>query len=620
MYNEKYIKLFNESIYQSYLNSTDKMDYLLDKYIRRYTDVDVDGELLVLKESLDHYVLKKISENKDYIKTKSFSNYYRFISKIIKYIPTELVTNPVFYYRSIVESACDLYESDKNVFPIYARNVKVMNNKVSRLNDMIKNNELLSQNDLNFLCRYYAGRRKFDDNYSNLITYIYTYLGNKSGLTCSYEVLDAISTYLPFEYKPRELEEIAIYSENNKRFKFNPKDVRIVFTDVRCGNKWNGPGVSCGNKPIVYLNRKMFKNMNFDSINDSSKAYLKQGSDFTFMMIVAYHELTHQMQFAKAKAKNLTEEGVIYSINSLINGELCDYNMNHDNDDIEIDATKIGWDVCRSFYNKHYKRNDIQKLSSNCYVNSHSTRTRYGTAIKKFKDGRIMEKDIYDVSVLSQLVSKKPEILDFFPCLKRIYNDDGSINQSIIYESNFGSTIYGKKYMLYLLRNNMFDNISFSNVSDYNLSYFFENIYQAVNNNHSVIELMDYTSRHGSDGEQKKVIDDENVRNMILKNMFEDFYKTIVFYKKFSSNDKFKSTLQFYNKSLRNNILAKFSGSVNLLNGMVELSTREQIDILNKVVKKAREIGVSDDCVDYFDHHRQKLIEKKNTTNRINNI
>ena len=615
MYNEEFIELFDEYIYQNYLNDMDKLDYLMEQYIKRYTDDNVDGELLAFKESLDHYILKKISENRDYVKTKSFSNYYKFISKIYYYIPTELVTNPVFRYRSVVETACNLYETDKNVFPIYARNVKAMNNKVDCLNDRIKNNELLTQSDLDFLCRYYAGRRNYDDNFSNLITYIYTYLGKRTGLKCSYEVLDAINTYLPFEYNPQELDEVSINS------KFNPRNVRIVFTDIHNGKMWDSPGCSCGNKPIVFMNRKMFKNIDFDSINDSSKAYLKRGSDFTFMMIVAFHELTHQMQFTKAMAQNLTEEGVMYSIHSLINGELCDYKKNHDNDDIEIDATKVGWDVCRSFYHSHYKKNDIERLSRNCYINGHTTRTRYGTAIKEFKNGKIMEKDVYDVSVLSQLVSKKPEILCIFPCLKKIYNEDGSINQNVIYDSNFGSKIYGKKYMLYFLRNKMFDNIDFSKVSDFNLSHLFENIYQAVNNGYSVMELMNYTNRHDSDGEQKKVVDDEKVKNMILKNMFEDFYSAREFYRKYyNNNKKFGSTLHYYADSLKNNILKLFSSSVKLTNGMAELPSDEQIDILNRVIKKAREIGVSEECIDFFDRRRKKLVEDENATIRTNNI
>ena len=51
-----------------------------------------------------------------------------------------------------------------------------------------------------------------------------------------------------------------------------------------------------------------------------------------------------------------------------------------------------------------------------------------------------------------------------------------------------------------------------------------------------------------------------------------------------------------------------------------ELPSDEQIDILNRVIKKAREIGVSEECIDFFDRRRKKLVEDENATIRTNNI
>jgi hypothetical protein len=91
-----------------------------------------------------------------------------------------------------------------------------------------------------------------------------------------------------------------------------------------------------GDFQLIFMNREMFKNADFDSIEDSNKSYKKTGSDFTFMMIVAYHEMTHQLQKVKTKAYNLTDQGYMYLTHNILNGELCDYRKNHDNDDIEI--------------------------------------------------------------------------------------------------------------------------------------------------------------------------------------------------------------------------------------------------------------------------------------------
>ena len=612
MYNETFINMYKEERYLKILGSPSQLDVLANGYTRKYKESDVDGYILAFKESLDHYVLKRISEDNNFVKTPEFRNYFNYIKKIIKEIPTELATNLVLCNIDILRTASEIYEpNDQNAFAYYLRYQKSMNKRVDNLNKKIKNNILLTQDEINFLCSYYAGRRKYDENYSNLITYIFTYFGKQYGLKCSYEVLDAIFTYLPFEYNPEEIKEVSLGS------KFESKSVRIFFTDIRNGKKWDGPGVSTKNS-IVFMNRKMFKDVNFDSIDDSRRAYLKKGKDFTFMMIVAYHELTHQLQDAKSRASNLTKQGVMSAMKNIINGELCDYKNNHDNDDIEIDATDVGWRVCRSFFIKHYQRGDKEKLSSNCYVNSNSTKTRYGTAIKTFDDGRIMEKDIYDVSILTRIISKCPKILGYYPCLKKIYSSDGSINQNILFSQNFGFQLYGRKYMLYLLRNGELNNISFDGISDYDLLHFLENIHQAVVNSHRTMQLIDYTDRHNNDGEQKKVIDDEKVKDAILKNSFEDFYNAIKIYRKFSNNDQLKSTVKFYVKDLRNCILSDFSDKVSLLNGMKELSIDEQIDLLGEVVKKAREIGVSEECIKYFDNRRIKLKEMKNNNQRAN--
>lgn len=287
MYNDSFINCFDRKNYDNIFLNEQKLNELKDIYILKYKNgIDVNGEALAFKESLDHYVLKNIIANKNFLNTRGFHNYFKFIQDICRVYPTERCTNPLF---QIPDSKLEqVFAVSGGDYKDFTNRIQMTNNHIKQIINTVSCGGLVGQEELNMVCQYYADGRKYDDNYNKLITYIFSQLPKSDYLKCSYQVLDSIFTYLPFEYRPEEMKEIS-------KGDFDSKNIRVIFTDTRGKNKLNGPGVSMNNRPIVYMNRNFFENINFKSIDDYKKTFLHKGSDFTFMMIVAFHEITHQL-------------------------------------------------------------------------------------------------------------------------------------------------------------------------------------------------------------------------------------------------------------------------------------------------------------------------------------
>lgn len=611
MYNDSFIKCFDIGNYNSVLSNPQKLDELKDIYLSKYKEgIDISGNALAFKESLDHYVLKNIMASKKVLNTTEFKNYFNYIQEICRLYPTERCTNPLF---QIPDSKLEqVFLVSGGDYKDFISRKQMTDDHIKQIMNTISYGGLVSQEELNKVCQYYAGNRKHDDNYEKLITYIFTELPKSEYLKCSYQVLDSIFTYLPFEYKPEEMKEIS----NDD---FNPKNIRVIFTDTSGNSKFKGPGVSLGNKPIVYMNRNFFENINFKSIANSEKTFLHKGDDFTFMMIVAFHEITHQLQKAKSKMPKLTEQGFMAIVKNVLNQELCDYKTNHDNDDIEIDATKVGWSMCELFYRKHYQADNLKELSRNCYVNVNSTAMRYGIATKKTDDGKIVCKDDYDIDNLNALIKSNPSILDRYPSLKSIYDEQGNIKLDILYKETAGVTQVEQKYIRHILKRGDLKTIDTQNLKDYQIERIIANIYKCSKLSQHAIKLMEYTKKHDNDGEYKKNVEDQERYDQLLKESFDNFYEMIKAYKLFAKTDEQKSFASTNIKFFRKDLLLLSSSSFTVYDNIEKMPYQEQVNVLNDVIQKASSIGVNPECIEYFDSRRRHFIEKLSQSSTVEN-
>ena len=105
MYNETFIKEFNESDYLKTLSTMENMEAVRNIARDQYTDKS-NAFYLAYKESLDHYVLKRLMTDPKFIDSPEFRNYICYALSVSNdkslratdqyRVYPELITNPVF--------------------------------------------------------------------------------------------------------------------------------------------------------------------------------------------------------------------------------------------------------------------------------------------------------------------------------------------------------------------------------------------------------------------------------------------------------------------------------------------------------------------------------------------
>ncbi len=540
-YNDNFISDYAIDKYESFLNDPQKLDYIYIVYSAKYNEnVNIDGEIILFKESLDHYVSKMVSLNPNYINTTQYKNYLTYLEKMSTF-SMESLTNP--FIRNINVSNCRQLLGDE--FVVKLNNTRKSKMTIlSNIESKIKRGDELTQSELNTYCEYFAMLRRPSEKYTELINYIFNQLSTSPNLKCSNQVLDAILGYLPFEYP----------KDNG----FNPSNVRYVLTDVRGGKIWNSPGVSSRNH--VYMNRHLFKDTNFKSIDDAKNGtYLKRGSDFTFLMLVAYHEISHNYQTHMAKNQELNNEGLMSVVSRVLNKAYNDYGRNHDTDDIEIDATIKGWKVCRDFFNKHYNGIMKEELSKLCYVNSAGTANRKATAYKVTDDGRRIAKTTYDIILMNKAVKANPTFLKDYPMLNKLYTQDGELRNDVLAINNLWSLTNGMDYIKYVLNSGEWQKILpiLNNTSKMNLLYITENVYNALRSD--IIQYFDlkYNKEHNLTDQSKNKMNDVEAEKIFIRRFYKNYQEGIKFFGEIYKlgNSRINETIKWYVSALNEDFI-----------------------------------------------------------------
>ena len=201
MYNEAYIKAFEEEIYVKYLRKTDKLQELADDYLKKYSEGS-DAYNLALKESLDHYVAKKISENPNIIYTNEFKNYFQYLKTITLQkgymlkdktkLLLEFNTNVIFEYLN--DDLLNRISPGNRVGESFRKNQNIINMELQK----IKDNQTLSTEELEFISDYLDSKKDIQSKeYTDYIRYIFK---NNDKITSSPKIVSAILSYLPGYY------------------------------------------------------------------------------------------------------------------------------------------------------------------------------------------------------------------------------------------------------------------------------------------------------------------------------------------------------------------------------------------------------------------------------------
>ena len=484
MFNQIYINDFNENKYLEYLKSPKKLEFLKKKYLLQYIDnsssIDrlktiekkstelrkqgindseelhnlsreykfirdnncSDAEALAFKESLDHYVLKRILEDKSFIETKEFENYWNYIKELTierkfsignKDYYLEFNTNIVFRNPNIRQMIFNKFLSTNNII----NNEKLISNNNNIINQIItrlKKREKVSQNELDFIGDYiYTSRDFSNDIAETFVEYMFNEIENNPTIKQSVPIMGAITSYFT-----------QCYTKDDR-----VKNSRMFISDFERSIR-NNIAFSSGIGKYCVFEKPFILKTSLISKNSLKKSRTFKENDLYFLMMVSFHELTHEYQKNKSKDKVCTSSGLAYIVKNVlykalskidINGRfISEYMKNHDSTEYEIEADEEAWRQCSSFIARHcrqyaYKhgKKSSMELELMCKKNADEVAARRTFSLKQNEDGSLESYTTYDIRHMVEIVKQNPNILREYPMLKTYFNDSGYLKVESIF-------------------------------------------------------------------------------------------------------------------------------------------------------------------------------------------
>lgn len=460
MYNQVYINEFDESAYIKFLSNPAKLSYIKDAYLNQYNDKS-DSFFLAFKESLDHYVKKKLLEDDSFINTREFQNYLIYVLQIVdskeikitdnNTIHPEILTNVVFRDEKLREKIIDIYFEDHEKLK-YGSFFKKAERSIDLIFKALESNQKVNQELIDIAGDYLYSSRNLSDNRGQIFAKYILNNSERYNIKSSVQILGAMTAIfidqfsLDDEVKSSRFY-IASYDSNNRitNIAFSKSDHRYCVLQKDKANV-----LSLTSSKSLFMSRS-FKDL-----------------DIYWLMFVTYHELTHQHQRLDMDRQKLTTSGLSYVINKVLikymptgtynNKLIHDYNVNHDGDEIEMEADEEGWRQTRKtihafvdrekryVYDEQGNKEDMWFLAQD---NEKTIQARRTFTTKKDVELAIREKDLpkekksqgmyyaaYDLLHLDKIVKEHPEALKEFPLLKQFFDDSGKMKSLSILSMN----------------------------------------------------------------------------------------------------------------------------------------------------------------------------------------
>lgn len=450
-------------------------EVLLDKDLLRKVSADylhqyergsnVSAINLLYKEKLDDYVTEQLNgQNAEaFRQSEEFQNYAKITMWIAqnRVKPTkrwtlypELVTNPVLRDERMREAVLQSYYQGDALETARANMGKYISEygqAIASVERKIEKRGKLSQTQIDVLSDYiYAGRNYDDCRARKLAEYCFNEIEEGDNLQASVPMIGALANYFAKNY--------SIDEDVRKKSKIIIADGARGADDMRIGTSTDFGCV---------LEKNHFLEMSLTSDESLKKSRTNREDDIYRLMMVSFHELTHDHQRSSLARGEDTPSAMAYATNRVLRrdtgcipvtntktGEemkIGYYRANHDSDEIEIDADEEAWRQCRLFLVKHCKMygdrlNDADvrarfwKRREQCKNNEQEVRTRRAFTRKKNRDGELVSPTYYDIDNLSQKISGDPAILAQYPIFRKYFENDGTIKLSLLYDTRLAAS------------------------------------------------------------------------------------------------------------------------------------------------------------------------------------
>lgn len=544
MYNDKYIGDFSEEMYLKYLSSPEELKQIADAYINQYQNPTYDSTI-AFKESLDHYVLKQIKNNR--LNSDLLKNYYDHIFYIYNErkskgnIHLEYNTNIVLRDetgKKILMMYYEKYHSDINrnkLVESISKNDLILEN----ISNKIRRNEILTQIEIDLLSDYlYTSRNLNNEIYSKFIEYL---LNNNLNINNSPQLMAAYIAYLPQIFGDNCEESRIILS--NGYTSDNPFSLSPSYLDKKRKEgivKYRGL-YSHSNK-FISIDWNKLKDISLNSDESLNISRTTSVKDLYWISMVCFHELTHQIQTKLMNSPILNSSGLSQII-KYAKHDKTDNTLNHDSIESEIEADENAWKKMADFISKYRLRNtlltdrdSVMGQIKKCYINKEAVfarraiQTKYNSDERFFaSDMKIIDNHFKNLNTGQEYKQYFKQLLLKYPMMNKIFNEDGKVKTTLLLNENITSR---------------------------DLSGNDKNIMSC--------ELSDYILTEGYESLKKHVLQDElsetQVQNLMI-NIYNTYHLNKMFIRSLSKVDlsQYKDTkTNFDLNNIRNKYLEKF--------------------------------------------------------------
>ena len=465
--------------YDKILANPNKLKKMAHNYLEQYEpNSQASADFLYHKDLMDHYVIGQLSGSnaKNFVTSEEFKNYASYIIKISqrksqkvgdKTFYPELSTNPIFrnpeYRKLILSKAMESPEKAKKANRIIVKNQAEYEKTLVEINGRLERGETVLQDELDTVGDFlYTGRQFGSKLAKNFACYMFNEAKYQQSLKSSTQIGGALANY--FAYKDTlddRLKNSRVIIANNAGWNSRNKTFRPVQT-----------GVSTNNYCVLEQNR--INNISLSSENGLELSRPKTFTDLYSLMLVTFHELTHDYQKLMVDDGESSSTAMSTILNRVLrrdpshcypvassklnpvfdkNGKQIKtdyYKANHDSDEVEIEADEEAWIQCRKFiyeheirYNQERGNKDRENLASNrywkCDTHKEEVTARRIFALKVDDQNHEMPYIQFDIQHLCQGIKQKPEFLQQFPQLSEYFNKDGQIKPEIFFNKRIAS-------------------------------------------------------------------------------------------------------------------------------------------------------------------------------------
>lgn len=472
-YNEKLVSDMGRNVLENVLKSPEKLQQTAEIYLDQYDPhAETIARSIIGKRALDNYVIERLSsEHPDtFIASQEFKNYADYImqmadqkkftsnnGKICLY--PEYFTNPVFKDSSmrnlIFKTAYPGANTDKMQAWFDQHQTEYHGYIKDFTENRMEKRQKLSQKQMDIVGDYiYAGENYDDGVAKKYAEYCFNEIKDDTQVRPSVPMIGALTNYFAKCYSGDETVKkestfvIASHPDGNPQRKFNI-------------------GVSTPSGCI--LQKEHFLDMSLNSDKSLNKSRTNQHNDLYRLMMVSFHELTHDHQKSMVAKGDKSSSSMSYILNKVLNrgglqcyeGKRADgsvvkgsyYNANHDNDEIEIQADEEAWMQCRKFLTEHQKlyawqhhdkelEDKYYERWNKCLDNRQEVSARRVFTKKLASSGEEVSAIQYDIENLKQYIIDEPTILQKYPQLQEYLDPTGNLKLDLLFNQKIARVEY----------------------------------------------------------------------------------------------------------------------------------------------------------------------------------